>query len=57
MGCLGICIFNYVHILHGGFLRVSDVYFIFLFYVMSDSGKVFVYIVLCSVEGTMSSCY
>jgi hypothetical protein len=42
IGFLGICVINYVHTLHDGFLHVSDVYSIFLFYVMSDSGKVFV---------------
>jgi hypothetical protein len=49
--------FIYVHIFRGDFPRVIGVCYIFLFDVLSDGGKVFVYIVLCSVQGTTSSCY
>jgi hypothetical protein len=46
-GSLGC--FNYVHTLRGSFPHVSGVCSI-------DGGKVLVYIVLCSVQGTTSSC-
>jgi hypothetical protein len=48
--------FNYVHILRSSFPHVSVVCFVFFFDVVSDGGKVFVYIVLCSVQGFTSSC-
>lgn len=53
----GLCCFNYVCILHVSFLRVSGVCSVSFFDVMSDGGEVSVYIVLCSVQGTKSSCY
>jgi hypothetical protein len=57
-GCLrSLPSFNYVHILRGDIPRVSGVCSIFLFYVVSDGDEVFVYIVLCSVQVTTSSCY
>jgi hypothetical protein len=46
-GIRGVCIiFNYVHILRAGFPRVSGVCSIFFFYVVSDGGKHFAYIVI-----------
>jgi hypothetical protein len=58
MGFLSVCVaFNYVHILRGSFLHVSGVCSVFFYDVMNDGGKVFVYMVLRSVRGTMSSTY
>jgi hypothetical protein len=57
-GFLGVCIvFNYVHILHGSFPRVSGVCSVFLFDVMSDGGKVSCIYCVLSVQGTTSSYY
>jgi hypothetical protein len=46
------CFFNY----YGSFPRVSGVCSIFLPPV-GDRGKIIVYVALCSVHGTTSSCY
>jgi hypothetical protein len=49
--------FNYVHILGGSFPHLSGVCSVFFYDVVSDGGKVFVYIVLYSVQDTTSTCY
>jgi hypothetical protein len=57
MGFLGVCVvFNYVHILYVSFPHVNGICSVLFFDVMSDGGEVSVYIILCSVQGTKSSC-